>query len=128
MARNTVVFLLLVIAVLTASACCVHRLVLPASLEAAARSYRANRDLASLQDLMAGLRLGMSEREVVALLGEPTYCPTDGQCYYPSDKEDPRGFTITLVVEYRYVLYREDQIETTVTHRLESYSLFGVGE
>jgi hypothetical protein len=119
---------LLATTTLQIAGCCIHRLALPASLDVAAKSYRARRDLESLQALIGGLRIGMPEWEVIALLGKPDYCPIEGQCYYSSDKQDHQGFPITLVVEFRYTSYRDDDIDTVETHRLESYSLFGVGE
>jgi len=123
-----VVLLAMFVAALSVGACRTHRVAPAPSLEAAGRSYRAKADLGSLQSLMAGLRRGMPERDVVALFGEPSYCPIEGQCYYPSDKRDQQGFIITLVVEYRRNSRRGDDVEMVVTHRLESYSLFGVGE
>jgi hypothetical protein len=97
------------------------------SLVPAARSHRQRHDLGSLQTLISGLRLGMPEGDVVALLGEPAYCPAEGTCTYPSDQTDNRGYTISLVVEYRRSTSR-DNSDQVVTHRLESYSLFPVGE
>ena len=128
MARAGLTAMLACVTAITAGGCCIRRVAVPASLPHAARSYRENRDLGSLQELISGLRLGMPERDVVALLGDPTYCPVDGQCYYPSDKKDQNGFTLTLVVEYRYNLHTGNDTTTVLTHRLESYSLFGVGE
>jgi hypothetical protein len=125
---KVVVVLAAFVAALSVGACRAHRMAPASSLEAARRSYRATADLGRLQSLMAGLRLGMPERDVVALFGEPSYCPIEGQCYYPSDKRDQQGFIITLVVEYRRNSHREHDVDMVITHRLESYSLFGVGE
>jgi hypothetical protein len=126
--RKAAVVLALFVTASSLGACCTHRTAPASSLEAASRNYRAKADLGSLQSLMAGLRLGMPERHVVALFGEPSYCPIEGQCYYPSDARDQQGFIITLVVEYRRNSQREHEVDMVVTHRLESYSLFGVGE
>jgi hypothetical protein len=70
----------------------------------------------------------MPREEVIALLGEPTDCPVpEAQCYYVSDKRDGRGYTITLVVEYRHYAGADD-VDKVLTGRLEEYSLFPVGE
>jgi hypothetical protein len=112
----------------TAFACTGYRVEMPSSLSAASRSYREHRDVESLQVLMGSLRVGMPEDAVKAVLGEPDTCPTEGQCYYGSEKRDRLGRPYTLVVEYRYTFYANDEITTVVTHRLEEYSLSPVGE
>jgi hypothetical protein len=109
--------------------CMPYRVAIPAAREPARRGYGQRSDLESLQLLMGGLRLGMSEQAVRALLGEPDICPVEGRCYYSSDRQDRRGHTMTLVVEYRHdVLLPDREIDSVVSHRLESYSLGPVGE
>jgi len=109
--------------------CVRYRVALPSSLVDAKQSYRQHRDLESLEALIGGLRLGMPEGAVRALLGEPDMCPVEGQCYYSSDKHDQRGYTMTLVVEYRYdVLSPTGELDSVVSHRLEHYSLGPIGE
>jgi hypothetical protein len=43
-------------------------------------------------------------------------------------QQDRRGYTMTLVVEYRYdILSPEGEVDSVVSHRLEQYSLGPVG-
>ena len=70
----------------------------------------------------------MSQSEVEGVLGEAEYSPTEGQYYYSSDKRNADGITIGLVVEYRKTEYRSDDIHTTVTGKLESFTLMAIGE
>lgn len=75
------------------------------TLDDASRSYKANRDYASLEMIFGRLSPGMDRSEVERLLGEPDYSPTDGQFYYSSDRRDtdenPDGSPVGLVVDYR---------------------------
>lgn len=89
------------------------------------RHYQQEHDYQSLVLLIPGLEFQMQRSEVESLLGKPVYCPTEGQCYYPSTSAahgrcpygkasapgmclDPSGtqvpglmpFPLTLVVNY----------------------------
>lgn len=70
----------------------------------------------------------MSQGAVERLLGAPDYSPIEGQCYYSSDRRNAEGVTIGLVVEYRKTEYRKDGIHTTLTGKLESFTLMAIGE
>lgn len=90
--------------------------------------YKRSRNYASLRVLVKRLKVGMSQQTVERLLGEPDYSPIEGQFYYSSDRKNAGGVTIGLVVEYRKTEYRKDGIHTTLTGKLESYTLMAIGE
>jgi len=56
------------------------------SIEELSKNYKQNRDYQSLVSLMPNLNLKMTRSEVEDLLGKPTYCPVEHQCYYPSNQ------------------------------------------
>ena len=65
--------------------------------------YREHQDYRSLRELVKCLNLGMSEKQVTAILGQPDYSPTDGIYYYSSDREvEYEGGTtcVGVIVEY----------------------------
>jgi hypothetical protein len=68
----------------------------------------------------------MPRCKVVSILGEPDYSPVDGQCYYSSDKTNSKGVIIGLVVEYRK--YVGNDVDMTITGKLESFKLMPIGE
>jgi hypothetical protein len=95
-------------------------------LSDAAASYRRHRDFPSLQTVVRHLTKGMNRRSVEKLLGKADYSPTDGVCYYSSDKmafsnEAQREIIMGLIVEYR-----DDSGK--ITGRLESWKLGPIGE
>lgn len=77
----------------------------PQALDQASRSYKANRDYASLEAIHGQLATGMDRAEVDRLLGEPDYSPIAGQYYYSSDRRvsaDGRdNVPVGVVVDYR---------------------------
>jgi hypothetical protein len=76
--------------------------------------------------LVKYLKRGMPRSKVVSILGEPDYSPVDGQYYYSSDKTNSKGVIIGLVVEYRK--YVGNDVDMTVTGKLESFKLMPIGE
>ncbi len=94
------------------------------ALDDASRSYKANRDYASLEMIFGQLSPGMDRREVERLLGEPDYSPTDGQFYYSSDRRADGGrdgAPLGLVVDYR-------DRDGTVTDTLRDLWIGPIGE
>lgn len=95
------------------------------SIEQAKNNYRENRDYSSLELLSRSLTVSMQRSAVENLLGEPDYCPFEGQCYYSSDRmeaiNDEFEGVMSLVVEYR-------DTSGTVTSTLQSFSFLPVGE
>lgn len=95
------------------------------TLDEASRSYRANRDYASLEMIFGHLSPGMDRSDVERLLGEPDYSPTDGQFYYASDRRaadgDRDGSPVGVVVDYR------DE-DGTVTDTLRDVWIGPIGE
>jgi hypothetical protein len=88
--------------------------------------YQKTRNYRSLKVLVKYLKRGMPRCKVVSILGEPDYSPVDGQCYYSSDKTNSKGVIIGLVVEYRK--YVGNDVDMTVTGKLESFKLMSIGE
>ena len=70
----------------------------------------------------------MPRSKVEEILGEPDYSPVEGQYYYSSNRENSEGVTIGLVLEYRKTEYRDDDIHTVITGKLESFRLMPIGE
>ena len=90
--------------------------------------YQKTRSYRSLKVLVKRLKIGMRRSVVEGILGEAEYSPVEGQYYYSSDKRNAEGVTMGLVVEYRKTAYRSDGIHTTVTGKLESFTLMPIGE
>ena|SRR5215204_1406322 len=90
--------------------------------------YKKSRDYRSLRVLIRRLKIGMPRSKVEEILGEPDYSPVEGQYYYSSDRENAKGVTIGLVVEYRKTEYRDSDIHTVLTGKLESFRLMAIGE
>lgn len=97
---------------------------LPA-LDQAGRSYRANRDYASLETIYGQLTEGMARADVEGFLGEPDYSPIDGQFYYSSDRRgaaDGRdNVPVGVVVDYR-------EESGAVTDTLQDFWIGPIGE
>ena len=97
----------------------------PSALEQASRSYRANRDYASLETIHGQLTEGMDRAEVERLLGESDYSPTDGQFYYSSDRREAAGgrddVPVGVVVDYR-------EESGAVTDTLQVFWIGPIGE
>lgn len=95
------------------------------TLDQASRSYRANRDYASLESIHGQLTEGMDRAEVERLLGEPDYSPIEGQSYYSSDRREAAGdrgdVPVGVVVDYR------DE-SGAVTDRLQEFWIGPIGE
>lgn len=92
----------------------------------AARSYKANKDYASLEVLSEHLRKGMTHSEVNSLLGDPDYSPITGQEYYSSDRraaveETGAEHPVGLVTDYR-------DNQGKPTGRLQTFRLVPIGE
>jgi hypothetical protein len=90
--------------------------------------YKTIRDYRSLKLLVKRLKVGMPPSKVEEILGEPDYSPVDGQYYYSSNRENSKGVTIGLVVEYRKTEYRGGDIHTVITGKLESFRLMPIAE
>jgi outer membrane protein assembly factor BamE (lipoprotein component of BamABCDE complex) len=96
------------------------------AIEEASRSYKQNKNYASLEIIHKNISKGMQRKQVENLLGEPDYSPVNGQYYYSSDQssyveEQERQISIGLVVDYR-------DNNNVVTKSLENYWLGPIGE
>ena len=90
--------------------------------------YKKSRDYQSLKIFIKRLKVGMPRAKVEEILGEPDYSPVEGQYYYSSNRKNSKGVIIGLVVEYRKTEYRDDDIHTVITEKLESFRLMPIGE
>lgn len=96
------------------------------SIKNASAQYKLNRDYASLVIIYKTLSKGISRTDVLALLGEPDYSPTEGQYYYSSSrseysKERDGNVVVGLVVDYR-------NERDTLTKFLQKFWLGPIGE
>ncbi len=102
-------------------------------LKQAGRSYKAQRDYASLETVHRHLRKGMARSKMEELLGEPDYSPVEGQEYYSSDRRETAGsgkekeqvkqidMPVGLIVDYR-----DEQGE--LTGQVQTFRLGRIGE
>ncbi len=102
-------------------------------LKQASRSYKAQRDYASLETIHRHLRKGMARSKIEELLGEPDYSPVEGQEYYSSDRRETAGsgkekeqvkqidMPVGLIVDYR------DE-QRKLTRQLQTFRLGRIGE
>ena len=92
-------------------------------------SYKTHKDNVSLQMIYKHLTKGMKRTDVESLLGEPDYCPIQGQYYYSSDRtEYPAGdranqaeVPVGVVLDYR-------NEEGVLTDELQTFWLGPIGE
>ncbi len=94
----------------------------------AGKTYRTEKDYASLTILSGRLHKGMEQTEVVSLLGEPDYSPLAGQYYYSSDRREAvrhgkkeMRIPVGLIIDYR------DE-QGRVTEQLQKFRLGRIGE
>ena len=70
----------------------------------------------------------MPRVKVDEILGEPDYSPVEGVFYYSSNRNNSEGVPIGIVLEYRKTEYRDGDIHTVTTGRLESFVLMPIRE
>ena len=97
-------------------------------LDQASRSYKVQRDYASLVTMYKYLHKGMERIEVEALLGEADYSPVEGEYYYSSDRRETenRGKKQISVPVGIVLDYRDEQGMPTDT--LRTFRLDRIGE
>ena len=82
-----------------------------------------------LPDNVGGVRLGMSKRELEALLGPADYSPIDGQFYFSTGGECPLGGTDRLAPCGLVADFRDyGSGEAVLTESLQSCWWGGIGE
>lgn len=96
------------------------------SIDDASEQYKKEKTYASLEVIYNNLSKGMPRQDVLRLLGEPDYSPTEGQYYYSSDKKaldegQEKQVTVGLVVDYR-------NDEDEITESLQGFSMESMGE
>ena len=91
------------------------------------RSVRSPAD--QVPDAITKSRLGMSYTDVVKILGEPDYSPTEGQFYHATEGRCTAGggpaASCGFVLEYRIIEYGGDGIVVTLPDDREEYRLQG---
>ncbi len=97
-------------------------------LKQASRSYKAQRDYASLEVLSTHLRKGMACSKVEDLLGQADYSPVAGQYYYSSDRRETvhQGKEQVSIPVGMVVDCRNEQGE--LTDQLQTFRLGRIGE
>ena len=82
-----------------------------------------------MPEAITQIRLGMSYPEVVKILGEPDYSPTEGQFYYATEGrcaiDGGPAASCGFVLEYRIIEYGGDRIVVTLPDNREEYRLQG---